>query len=118
MVSEAHGLGAVGPDGRGAIAAAGLRGQVDVIVGSLGSALGAVRRLRGVRPHARPLPRRARAHVRGARPRSPPAAAAAMAALELLREQPRRVEKLQANADCLRTSSRARASTWRAPTRT
>ena len=41
MVSEAHGLGAVGPDGRGAIAAAGLRGQVDVIVGSLGTALGA-----------------------------------------------------------------------------
>jgi glycine C-acetyltransferase/8-amino-7-oxononanoate synthase len=33
---------------------------------------------------------------------SPPAVAAAMAALELLREQPRRVEKLQRNAAVLR----------------
>jgi glycine C-acetyltransferase/8-amino-7-oxononanoate synthase len=33
----------------------------------------------------------------------PPAAAAALAALELLREQPRRVDKLQANAEALRS---------------
>ncbi len=35
---------------------------------------------------------------------SPPSVAAAMAALELLREQPRRVEKLQRNAEVLRES--------------
>jgi len=40
MVDEAHGTGAVGPDGRGAVAAAGLEDEVDLIVGTLGKALG------------------------------------------------------------------------------
>ena len=40
MVDEAHGIGAVGPGGRGAVADAGLEGEVDVIAGSLGNALG------------------------------------------------------------------------------
>jgi glycine C-acetyltransferase/8-amino-7-oxononanoate synthase len=103
MVSESQGLGSVGPDGRGAVAAAGLRGQVDVVVGSLGTALGAAG---GYAACDRTLARYLATHARtfaASTALPPPAVAAAMAALELLREQPRRVEKLQANADCLRT---------------
>lgn len=40
MVDEAHATGALGRDGRGAVAAAGLSGEVDIVVGTLGKALG------------------------------------------------------------------------------
>ena len=102
MVDDAHGMGALGPDGRGAVAAAGLEDDVDVIVGTLGKALGSYGAYvccdTGM---ARYLINTARTLIFStALP--PPAAAAAIAALELLREQPRRVEKLQRNAAVLR----------------
>jgi glycine C-acetyltransferase/8-amino-7-oxononanoate synthase len=40
LVDEAHAIGAVGPGGRGAVAAAGLSSEVDALVGTLGKALG------------------------------------------------------------------------------
>src|SRR3954463_618503 len=40
MVDEAHATGCVGPGGRGAVADAGLEGEVDLVVGTLGKALG------------------------------------------------------------------------------
>jgi len=103
MVGESHGLGAVGPDGRGAVAAAGLEREVDIVVGSLGTAFGAYGAFAACdRTLARYLAGHARS-LAGSTAPPPPVVAAAMAALELLREQPRRVEKLQANADLLRT---------------
>ena len=40
IVDEAHAIGALGPDGRGAVAQAGLEGEVDIVIGTLGKALG------------------------------------------------------------------------------
>ena len=103
MVGESHGLGAVGPDGRGAVADAGLAREVDVVVGSLACGLGAYGAFAACdRRLARYLAAHARSLGASTAP-PPPVVAAAMAALELLREQPRRVEKLQANAELLRT---------------
>jgi glycine C-acetyltransferase/8-amino-7-oxononanoate synthase len=102
LVDEAHGTGALGPDGRGAVAAAGLEDEIDVIVGTLGKSLGSY----GAyvcceRSLAKYLINTARTLIFStALP--PPAVAAAMAALGLLREQPRRVEKLQRNGHVLR----------------
>src|SRR5688500_4078295 len=101
MVDDAHGVGALGPGGRGAVAAAGLEQEVDVVVGTLGKALGSY--------GAYVCCDRTKAKYRVNTARSlifstalpPPAVAGAMAALELLVEQPQRVEKLQRNARLL-----------------
>jgi glycine C-acetyltransferase/8-amino-7-oxononanoate synthase len=106
MVDEAHGTGCVGPGGRGLVAREGLEDDVDVIVGTLGKALGSY----GAyvlcdETMAKYLINTARTLIFStALP--PPAVAAAIAALELLREQPRRVEKLQRNAVVLRETLR------------
>jgi glycine C-acetyltransferase/8-amino-7-oxononanoate synthase len=102
MVDDAHGTGTVGPDGRGAVAAAGLEDEVDVLVGTLGKSLGSY----GAyvccdRPMAKLLTNTARTLIFSTAP-PPPAVAAAMAGLELLREEPRRVDKLARNARALR----------------
>jgi glycine C-acetyltransferase/8-amino-7-oxononanoate synthase len=102
LVDEAHALGALGPGGRGAVAEAGLEADVDVITGTLGKALGAYGGF-ACCDHvtARFLVHSARTLLHStALP--PVAVAAAMAALELLEEQPRRVERLRANAEALR----------------
>jgi glycine C-acetyltransferase/8-amino-7-oxononanoate synthase len=102
MVDEAHGTGAIGPEGRGAVAEAGLEHEVDVIVGTLGKALGSYGAFVCCEQvTARYLVNTARTLIFSTG-LPPMAAAAALAALELLVEQPRRVEKLQDNADVLR----------------
>ena len=102
MVDEAHATGAVGPGGRGSVAAAGLSGEVDVVVGTLGKALGSYGAY--VCADAETvdyLVNRARPFVFStALP--PTSVAAAGAALELLEAEPERVERLQANAAALR----------------
>jgi 8-amino-7-oxononanoate synthase len=104
MVDEAHGTGAIGPDGRGAVAAAGLEDEVDVIVGTLGKSLGSYGAYVCCDAElSKYLINTARTLIFSTA-LSPPAVAAAMAALELLREQPRRVEKLQRNGKLLRAA--------------
>ena len=102
MVDDAHGLGALGPGGRGSVAAAGLEDEVDVVVGTLGKTLGSYGAYACTsRTMAKWLVNTARTLIFStALP--PPAVAAAGAALELLAEEPRRVDRLQRNASIVR----------------
>ena len=104
LVDEAHAIGALGPGGRGAVAEAGLEGAVDAIIGTLGKTLGSY----GAFVCASSvlveyLLNAARTLIFSTAP-PPPALAGALAALELLSEQPRRVAKLQANAVTMRAA--------------
>ncbi|MEA2268630.1 MAG: 8-amino-7-oxononanoate synthase [Solirubrobacteraceae bacterium] len=102
VVDEAHATGCLGPGGRGAVHEAGVEDEVDVIIGTLGKGLGAYGAYAAC-DHAmvQLLLNTARPFVFSTAP-PPPVAAGALAALSLLVEQPRRVERLQANAAALR----------------
>ena len=107
MVDEAHATGCLGPGGRGSVAAAGLRGEVDLMVGTLGKALGGYGAyVCGSRELTDFLINTARPFIFSTAP-PPPAVAAASAALELLAESPKRVERLRSNAAVLREGLRA-----------
>jgi glycine C-acetyltransferase/8-amino-7-oxononanoate synthase len=102
VVDEAHATGVVGPGGRGLVAELGLEREIDVVVGTLGKALGSYGAFASCDAEtASFLVNRARTLIYStALP--PPAVAAAREALRLLREQPTRVERLQANGRALR----------------
>ncbi len=102
MVDEAHATGALGPGGRGSVAAAGLSGEVDLVVGTLGKALGSYGAyICASAELSEYLLNTARSFIFStALP--PPVLAAAVAALELLEAEPERVERLRANAATLR----------------
>jgi glycine C-acetyltransferase/8-amino-7-oxononanoate synthase len=104
MVDEAHATGALGPGGRGSVAAAGLSGEVDVVVGTLGKALGSYGAYAcSGEDVVDYLLNRARPFVFStALP--PPALGAAGAALAILEAEPERVERLQRNAAVLRAA--------------
>ena len=53
VVDEAHATGCIGPGGRGAVAEAGLDGEIDVIIGTLGKALGSTARSPPATPRSR-----------------------------------------------------------------
>jgi glycine C-acetyltransferase/8-amino-7-oxononanoate synthase len=111
VVDEAHATGCVGPDGRGSVAAAGLTGEVDVLIGTLGKALG------GYGAYVAGSQELVDYLINAARPfifstaLPPPVVAAATAAIELLNERPQRVEHLRANAAVLRDGLRAEGLT-------
>ena len=101
-MDEAHATGALGDGGRGAVAQAGLQGKVDVLIGTLGKALGSYgayacaseEMVRYLINTARPL-------IFSTAP-SPPSVAGALAALELLEAEPERVSDLHEAARTLR----------------
>jgi 8-amino-7-oxononanoate synthase len=102
LVDEAHATGALGPGGRGAVAQAGLEGEVDVLVGTLGKALGSYgayvcageEMVRYLINTARPL-------IFSTAP-APPAVAGALAALEEIEHDPTHVQRLRSLARTLR----------------
>jgi 8-amino-7-oxononanoate synthase len=103
MVDEAHATGAIGPGGRGSVAAAGLSGEVDVVVGTLGKALGSYGAYVCADAETVDFLLAARPFVFSTAP--PPAAiGAATAALALLEAEPKRVERLRDNAAVLRSA--------------
>jgi 8-amino-7-oxononanoate synthase len=102
MVDEAHATGAVGPGGRGSVAAAGLSGEVDLVVGTLGKALGSYGAYACAGAETIDfLVNAARPFVFSTAP-PPPSVAAAAAALELVSAN--RVGRLQANATAFRAA--------------
>jgi 8-amino-7-oxononanoate synthase len=104
MVDEAHATGAIGPGGRGSVAAAGLSGEVDVVVGTLGKALGSY----GAYVCAGAatvdyLVNSARPFIFSTAP-PPPSMGAAEAALGVLEAEPELVVRLRENAATLRAA--------------
>jgi glycine C-acetyltransferase/8-amino-7-oxononanoate synthase len=102
MVDEAHATGTVGPGGRGTVAAAGLSGEVDLLVGTLGKALGSYGAyVCGSDEMVEYLLNTARSFIFStALP--PPVVAAAQEALALLEAEPAMVKRLGVNAAVLR----------------
>jgi 8-amino-7-oxononanoate synthase len=102
IVDEAHATGVIGPGGRGLVAALGAEAEVDVVVGTLGKALGSYGAFVCCdHTTAEFLINRARSLIYStALP--PPAVAAALAALRIVRGKPAIVERLRRNARLLR----------------
>ena len=104
MVDDAHAVGALGPGGRGSVAEAGLAGEVDVLIGTLGKSLGSYGAYACVSREVRDL------LVNTARPlifstALPPAVvAAAEAALAIVESEPARIDRLRENASTLRAA--------------
>jgi 8-amino-7-oxononanoate synthase len=116
LLDDAHGLGVVGPGGRGSTTPAGLRGARDVAVSvtlskSLGAQGGAVL---GPRRVIRHLVETARTFVFDTG-LAPAAAGAALAALRVLRAEPERAEAVRARALALAEGLRGRGLTVSAP---
>lgn len=104
VLDEAHATGVLGQDGRGAVSELGLEGEIDIVVGTLGKALGSYGAYACARAQTiRYLINTARPLIFSTAP-PPPAVAGALAALELLEERPHRVRRLRSNARVLRRS--------------
>ena len=102
IVDEAHATGVIGPGGRGLVSALGAEHDVDVVVGTLGKALGSYGAFVCCeRMMAEFLVNRARTLIFStASP--PPSVAAALAALRLVRRDPSIVERMRRNASLFR----------------
>ena len=105
VVDEAHATGVVGPGGRGLVAELGLEREVDVVVGTLGKALGSYGAFACCDARtASWLVNRARTLIFSTALPPPVASAPRSRRLRLLRAEPERVARLHANARALRAA--------------
>jgi 8-amino-7-oxononanoate synthase len=104
VVDDAHGLGSVGPGGRGVVAGCGQGGAVAAQIGNLGKALGSYGGFVLVDEGVRELLTQTSRSFVFTCALPPGVVAAAREALVVLREEPQRVEKLARNVRQLLTS--------------
>ncbi|WP_084269823.1 aminotransferase class I/II-fold pyridoxal phosphate-dependent enzyme [Patulibacter minatonensis] len=106
VVDEAHATGCLGPRGAGSVAAAGLEGEVDAVVGTLGKALGSSGAYVAAHPDVIAwLVNRARTVIFSTAP-APATAGAALAALDVLAAEPERTDRLRSRAALARETLR------------
>jgi len=102
MVDDAHAVGVLGPGGRGTVAEAGLAGEVDVIVGTLGKSLASYGAYACLGKELRELLVNTARTLIFSTGLPPMCAAAAEAALGVIEAEPERVGRVRANASILR----------------
>jgi glycine C-acetyltransferase/8-amino-7-oxononanoate synthase len=102
VVDEAHGIGCMGPGGRGAVHDAGVEDEVDVVIGTLGKALGTYGAYAACdHAMAQLLVNTARPFIFSTAP--PPALASAIyTSLTLIEQEPERRERVRELAAVLR----------------
>lgn len=106
VVDDCHGVGVLGEHGRGTVEAFGEPDERIVVTGSLAKGLGAAGGfVAGAAEHVEAVRRGAETFVTTTG-LAPPAAAAALAALELFRAEPARLERLRANTGQLHRVAR------------
>lgn len=117
VVDDAHGLGILGRDGRGVCDHLGVTGGVDLIAGSFSKSLASTG---GFVAGSKALIEYLRSHSRQiifSAAISPPAAASALAALQVIQEEPQHRERLWENYEHLRgIMENLGLDYWRSPT--
>ncbi|HEX7247600.1 MAG TPA: aminotransferase class I/II-fold pyridoxal phosphate-dependent enzyme, partial [Actinomycetota bacterium] len=106
MVDDAHATGVLGPGGAGSVEHFGLRGRVDVQVGTLSKAIGVLGGFIAGPPHlVEWLENRGRPYLFSTS--APPAVVAAcIAALDVIDEEPDRLARLWSNTELLKNGLR------------
>jgi len=106
MVDDAHGLGVLGPGGRGTAAHFGVADQVDLIGGTFSKSMASIGGWLVGERKVLDYVRHFASSFLFAASAAPPCVAAAMAALEVMQEDPWRQEKLRENFTYMRTELR------------
>ncbi|HVF07039.1 MAG TPA: glycine C-acetyltransferase [Actinomycetota bacterium] len=106
MLDDAHATGVLGPGGSGSVEHFGLRGRVDVQVGTLSKAIGVLGGFIAGAPHlVEWLENRGRPYLFSTS--APPAVVAAcIAALDVIADEPERLTRLWSNAELLKRGLR------------